>query len=594
VQALLALRGKIREKWHGRKPSRRCGPLPHFWPKKETFEPPSVWADELIKLRIESSEIEIPTSADGLGDETSKVYTRAFGTEWIKPNVPGPTIRVRPGQTIKIDLENLLREPDPDCNRGENVSDSSYCYPNTTNLHTHGLHVSPHPGQDDIFEFVNPRPTAKKPLKMRIKVPDFHEPGTYWYHPHHHHSTALQAGGGALGALIVEDPEGSLPPQVAHMPEVVLVLTYVDAKFTGSISEQSMSTSWQTNSEFSGILVNGQFHPEGNGIVAGMWTRARMIFASINKVLEIYPTGDAKCDFELLAKDGIYLNTAPRKIDTVYLGPGNRADVAVRCTCPKGQKTCTAYLVTDRPDNSTAYNPYAGVMGPKGTGGQFTNQTTLSQYLMKVTVHNRWWFTKPQPDLKKFKVARPCYLVDLQKADKYSKVEKHTIGLQGGANPGGWLVSMDGNGKTFVMNENGTVPPPMGTMELGTLQEWHVGPQGALSPSGVQGHPFHLHVSPYQLQDMPKDGHYFQSGDWQDTFIYGNGKTEVTVRFQASTFTGRWVAHCHFLQHEDMGMMNYVQVTGKEGTVWKPALKIDPKCYHNAKSRRHSTWSWVK
>ena len=57
-------------------------------------------------------------------------------------------------------------------------------------------------------------------------LPCDHAGGTFWYHPHHHGSTALQAGGGAMGVLIVEDRPDihGIPDQYSEMPELVLAI----------------------------------------------------------------------------------------------------------------------------------------------------------------------------------------------------------------------------------------------------------------------------------------------------------------------------------------------------------------------------------
>jgi FtsP/CotA-like multicopper oxidase with cupredoxin domain len=93
---------------------------------------------------------------------------------------------------------------------------------NTTNLHTHGLHVSPttqglDPKQgissDDVLVKIPPRndtlddtswPSARP---YCVWLPRFHAPGTHWYHAHVHGSTAIQVVNGLAGALIVEEPE---------------------------------------------------------------------------------------------------------------------------------------------------------------------------------------------------------------------------------------------------------------------------------------------------------------------------------------------------------------------------------------------------
>ena len=69
---------------------------------------------------------------------------------------------------------------------------------NTTNLHLHGLHVSPSPYDaatgtcgDNIRCTVRPG----SELTFTAAIPDDHPTGTFWYHPHVHSTTALQVGG---------------------------------------------------------------------------------------------------------------------------------------------------------------------------------------------------------------------------------------------------------------------------------------------------------------------------------------------------------------------------------------------------------------
>lgn len=61
-------------------------------------------------------------------------------------------------------------------------------------------------------------------------IPCDHAGGTFWYHPHHHGSTSLQMGGGAMGALIIEDRVDlhGIPDQIADMPELVLTIQEMD------------------------------------------------------------------------------------------------------------------------------------------------------------------------------------------------------------------------------------------------------------------------------------------------------------------------------------------------------------------------------
>ena len=68
-------------------------------------------------------------------------------------------------------------------------------------------------------------------------LPCDHAGGTFWYHPHHHGSIALQIGGGAMGALIVEDRPDvhGIPDQYADMPEIIVTVQVRFAFFFCSI-----------------------------------------------------------------------------------------------------------------------------------------------------------------------------------------------------------------------------------------------------------------------------------------------------------------------------------------------------------------------
>jgi hypothetical protein len=148
----------------------------------------------------------------------------------------GPIIRVKRAEKFKIHVKNDVHgsvDPgvDPaDTKTAEN--DHGLC---TTNLHTHGLHVSPSGKSDNIFRQIEPG----KDFTFEYKIGDTHPAGTFWYHPHKHGSTAYQLSNGLSGALIVEGTESNdldQNPQIlaTRKNEQVVVLqsytfgTYVD------------------------------------------------------------------------------------------------------------------------------------------------------------------------------------------------------------------------------------------------------------------------------------------------------------------------------------------------------------------------------
>ena len=142
---------------------------------------------------------------------------------------PGPTLRVRAGDTLRILLKNHMKP--------EQVSTHSvhndFRQFDTVNLHTHGLHVSPLvPGDDIIDTFVLPG----EEFQYVYKIPEDHMGGTFWYHPHYHGATAAHVNDGAAGLFIIEDAANQLPAEVALLEEHVVVahrINFDDLEFIG-------------------------------------------------------------------------------------------------------------------------------------------------------------------------------------------------------------------------------------------------------------------------------------------------------------------------------------------------------------------------
>lgn len=525
--------------------------------------PPEVNGTGLV-LNLDTLDLRDPAEL-----ELPPFYTRAFGAEGLGSSFPGPAIVANPGDVLKMRVHNRLRYPDPDCADG-----SSYCQLNTTNLHTHGLHVSPKKHSDNVFEPITPG----NHTWLRIEIPSNHMGGTFWYHSHHHHSTASQAGGGALGALIIKDPADSLPPEIAQMPEVLLVVTYLNIPTSKQIEEEGQGSLWQTNASTTAALVNGLYMPSGS-LVGGRWHRFRLVYAAIRKSLEVAWTGDAHCEMQLLAKDGVYLPQAPRKISTIYLPSGGRADVAVRCSCT--EPPCAAELLTE-PNIGGPNGPYSRNIDIDPDGTEHAG-TTLSQSLASFTVSAG---SDQDPDLKPFVLRRPCYLVNLLNTS-VPAANNHSIQLVGPSrtNESQPFVGWDGNGTRFEHSH--PLPPAVAKIPLPAVHEWRI--EGTdYSTAGISAHPFHIHVSPYQIKELPNAtidyDNFFAVGDWHDTLLHSGGDWAV-VRYQTEKFTGEYVMHCHILQHEDEGMMTWLEAEGEEGAVWKEAKEIDPTCYRDEEER---------
>jgi FtsP/CotA-like multicopper oxidase with cupredoxin domain len=155
---------------------------------------------------------------------------------------PGLTMRVSPGDVVDVEFVNSLPALHDDCTDNPNSGHGL----NTTNLHTHGLHVSPTTDSSGEFDadnvFVSVVPLGQDipcqyvcgsevktnfrthKTQYRFELPDDHEPGTYWYHAHKHGATALQVGAGLSGPLIVADKSGVMPAYIENASEKIFML----------------------------------------------------------------------------------------------------------------------------------------------------------------------------------------------------------------------------------------------------------------------------------------------------------------------------------------------------------------------------------
>ena len=116
-----------------------------------------------------------------------------------------PTIDITPGDTIHITLHNDLPNDDPSCGPAAEANmDHPHCF-NGTNLHTHGLWVSPTGNSDNVLLSVYPGTK----FDYIYNIPPDHPAGTFWYHTHLHGSTALQVSSGMAGAIVIH---GNRPP----------------------------------------------------------------------------------------------------------------------------------------------------------------------------------------------------------------------------------------------------------------------------------------------------------------------------------------------------------------------------------------------
>jgi FtsP/CotA-like multicopper oxidase with cupredoxin domain len=214
--------------------------------------------------------------------------TAAWGFDGTSP---GPTLRVRPGDVLRIRLVNQLDQ--------------------ATNLHTHGMHVSPQGNGDNPFVSIEPGTS----FDYEIRVPADHPAGTFWYHPHHHGTVADQIFAGLAGALLV-DGGPALAPR-----ERVLLVTDTTLDTDGRVAPVDV-ISTMMGRQGALVLVNGQHQPVITA-ASGIVERWRVINGCTSRGSPQLEHPLAGCSVQAHQTNAI--NCAPNSCSRHQLGGGREA-----------------------------------------------------------------------------------------------------------------------------------------------------------------------------------------------------------------------------------------------------------------------------
>jgi suppressor of ftsI len=194
-----------------------------------------------------------------------------------------PVWRVRSGDTLTVTLHNQLSEE--------------------TNLHFHGLDVSPLKNGDNVFLHISPGQT----FTYEIKIPEKHI-GLFWFHPHLHGHVDRQIIGGMSGGIIVEGSD-RLYPFLKDLTERVILFKHHPI---GRADYQEL------------VTVNGMVKPtipirpgEAQFWQIGNIGADRFLRVKIDRM-----------PFYVIGRDGYFL-PRPIRMEEVLLGPGQRVSAVV-------------------------------------------------------------------------------------------------------------------------------------------------------------------------------------------------------------------------------------------------------------------------
>lgn len=509
----------------------------------------------------------------------------SFWTRAYEGSVPGPTLRVKAGDTINIQLVNGLEANVP----GPWTMNTNH-NPNTTNIHVHGMHVDPTGIEDNIFRVVSPGETAL----TQIHVPKNHPRGLFHYHPHYHGSVFAQMGGGMAGALFVDpsdEDEREMPVEYRGLKQHVMVMQ--EFRFSGGLGSSAVAVAEASRSRLALRLkytmkaalddamreLYPDVHqmqpsidiematelqdryPSGSGppvtdyfTVNGQYIPKIELQPRENRILRFVNAGGVcalqlsvpGCSMTLAATDGIYL-TEPRAITTLLLSTGSRADVVFNCEPNSAQLESLRPLqsVRDRSLDGflgTTTDVYAGVVAMVHVKGESLEMKPITRIPAPSSLYDTHASLLELSDMDRELMDREPFAFEFTMGGKTKK---------DGFTYKNYFV----NGKEF----DGT---SIRDMPLGIVQEWVVVNKQLVDGSVAKAnHPFHLHTNAFQIVAMSHgEGVEYNIGDWRDVISVptpGN----VTIRFRPVDYIGKIVAHCHVLGHSDGGMVAAVEIT---------------------------------
>ncbi|APU22567.1 multicopper oxidase family protein [Actinoalloteichus sp. GBA129-24] len=417
---------------------------------------------------------------------------------------PGPTIVSRRGRRTVVTHRNELTVPVVVHLHGGRTAPEHDGYPTDLILPMGGDHSA------------HQQHAGASVVGSRDYVYELDQPAaTLWYHDHRMDFTGPQVYRGLAGFHLIRDDEEEALPLPRGEREVPLMIADRSFASDGAFQYPSVDPSLNgtpgvTAEYMSGvlgdcILVNGAPWP----VLAVSDTRYRFRILNASNARRYRLRLEGGGPFVQIGSD-LGLLAEPTAHEAIDIAQAERFDVIID------------FSGHDVGDEITMVNDH----GRDGT-----------DLVMRFVV------TRRESDDS----AIPDQLVELERLSEEDVVaERQFVFARGGAEAHGmtlWTV----NGEPFSTDAIAARP------RLSTVERWTI---RALNVE----HPFHIHLAPFQvLNTGGKDdaGPYNQG--WKDTVNLDNGgQAELLIRFDG--YRGRYVLHCHNLEHEDMMMMANFEV----------------------------------
>ena len=416
---------------------------------------------------------------------------------------PGPVIRARQGDVVKIRLRNHLPQP--------------------TSTHWHGIRIDN--AMDGVTGLTQDAVPPGGFFDYQFVAPDA---GTYWYHSHN--KSWEQLARGLYGPLIIEEKD---PLHVDR--EMILIIDDWRLDEGGQIHTASFGQmrDWSHAGRLGNWLtINGVSTPDLK-VRRGERLRLRLINCANARIVNLKLDGLAPL---LIALDGQPL-AQPESIGpdgVLTLAPAQRADLLLDVALAPGESA--AIVEASRQDGIVIGRVVSeGDAGNGLAGGEIPS---LASNLL------------PEPDL--------------------SDPLKLNLVMAGGAMGG--LGSAVYQGRELSMRDlvaSGQVWAFNGVAGMPEKPLAHIqaGRNVVLNFVNDTAWPHAMHVHGHHFRTIARNGRPVNGSDdgghgpWRDTELVGPEET-ITVAFLADN-PGKWLIHCHMLEHQAAGMKTWFEVSAQ-------------------------------
>lgn len=386
--------------------------------------------------------------------------------------------------------------------------------PEYTSIHWHGIRLPN--AMDGVPYMTQPPVQPGERFDYRFALPDT---GTFFFHPHC--NTVEQVGRGLAGVLIVD---GDAPePYAADL--LCLLKDWRIDEATGEFLDFITDAGAAKAGTFGTVRTTGFAPAAAVTVPAGRDVRVRILNLDVTRVSQVGVMG---AEAAVIAVDGNAVPPFP--LVEWRMGPAMRLDVVVRAPGPGRSARIVDYFAREPVELMTLVGGGEPPAAPRAFDPAPLYAPTL-----------------PEPDLRNAETLPFVF---------GSTAVNATVALPNGATidlgqslclntATYWAI----NKQSWPERGHEFPPPPLAELVRGRSYVFE------LQNVTPHMHPIHMHGHTFKVLESNKVD---RPEHWADTVLL-TPKERVRVAFVADN-PGRWMFHCHIIEHQDTGMMGYVTV----------------------------------